>query len=79
MCFEHSNCTPSLVTTVNVWRNFLVCALPYIGDSFDVCCAGFVVQDLRVDRDAARLESLHDGVVGWDAVVFLLGLEWFDQ
>ena len=36
-------------------------------------------QDLHVDRDAASLESLHDGVVGWDAVVVLLRLEWLYQ
>ena len=69
----------SLVATVHVWLYFMVCALPYICDGFNVGCAGVVVQNLRVNRDATSLEPLHDGVVGWDAVVVLLGLEWLDQ
>ena len=79
MCFERSNCTLSLVATVHVWRDFLMCALPYICDGFDVGFTGFVVQDLRVDRNAAICEALHDGVVGWDAMVVLFGVEWLYQ
>ena len=79
MCFECSNRTLNLVATVNFWRYFLMCALPYICDDFNVGCTGFVVQDLRVDRDATSFETLHDGLVGWDAMVVLFGLEWLYQ
>ena len=46
---------------------------------FDIGCTCFVVHDLRVNRDAASLEALHDGVEGWDRMVVLFGFELLYQ
>ena len=73
MCLECSNCPLRLVAAVHVRRDFLVGALPYICDVFSVCRTCFVVHDLCVNRDAASLDALHDGVEGWYAMVVLLG------
>ena len=75
MCLEHSNLSLDFVTMVHVWWEFSMCAFPYVCDGLDVGCTGFVVDDLRVHFNATCLETFHDGVVGWDAMVVRFGLK----
>ena len=69
MRFEGADCAFCFVSAVHVRWDFLVCALPYLGDVVEVCLTCFVVHYLCIHSDAARLESFHDGVEGRDAMV----------
>jgi len=46
-----------------------MCAFPYVCDGFDVGCAGFIVKYLCIHFDAPCLETFHDGIIGWDAML----------
>ncbi len=67
------------VRIAHLGRDELEGRLPFIGDEFFVSVAGLVVQDLEVDVEASLLEPLHDGVVGFEAVRVLPGLEGRDK
>ena len=54
----------------------LVLHVPGPGNSALAFGAGFIVEDLEVDRVSACLESSHDGVVGCKVMTVVLGLEW---
>ena len=56
------------VAAMHVRRHFLVLAFPFDSDVGNVRGTCFVVEDLEVDGDALRSETLHDLVVRWDAV-----------
>ncbi len=79
MSFECAYGAFGFVATVHVGWDDLECAFVGVsGDKF-VGCAGFVVEDLLFDLDVAGFESRHNFVVGWDAVMVGLGLEWIHQ
>jgi hypothetical protein len=67
------------VAAVHVRRNKLKLAAPLLSDGKFVCVTHFIVKGLEVDRAAVKLESLHDAVVGSDALGIVTGLEGFDQ
>jgi hypothetical protein len=67
------------VAAVYVRRNKLELAAPLLSDGEFVCGAHFIVKGLEVNRAAVKFESLHDAVVGSDALAIVTGLEGFDQ
>ncbi len=60
---------------MHVWRDKLGGGAPLKGDGFFISKAGFVIQDLEINREPTGRQASHDGVVGSDAVVVTLGLE----
>ncbi len=79
MSFECVYGAFGFVATVHVGWDNLDCAFVGVSDDKFVGCAGFVVEDLLFDLDVAGFESRHNFVVGWDAVMVGLGLEWIHQ
>ena len=69
MCLDRLDRSLGLVVTVHVGRDLLMCAFPYLCGGFDVGCAGFIVKYLCVHFDAPFLETFHDGVIGWGAML----------
>ena len=69
----------SYVAPVHVWRHKLELAAPRIGNGKFICGAGIVVEHLEVNGVTPELETLHDVVVGCDAVALVVGLKSLDQ
>ena len=74
MGFERLDGTSGGVA-VDIWRDEKVSAVPVFLDDAFVFGTGFVVEDLGSDGVSARLETVHDGVVGGNLVFVLAGLE----
>ena len=64
------------VPTVHIGWDKLECAFVRVSDYKFVGFTGFIVQDLLFDLDVTGLETRHDFVVGWNAMMVGLGLEW---
>ena len=75
MGFERLDGTFGGVAAVDIWRDKEVSAVPVFLDDAFVFGTGFVVKDLGSDGVSARLETVHDGVVGGNLVFVLAGLE----
>ncbi len=56
-------------------RNKLEGGLPLEGDSFFVGRAGFVIQDLEINRETPGCQAGHDCIVGGNSMSIALGLE----
>ena len=79
MGFEGPDGTFCFVVAMHIWWDLLVLAFPFVGDAVDLCCAGFVVEYLRVDRYIPCLKPFYDDVVGRDAMMISFGLEGLDE
>ena len=75
MVLECANGTLCSIAAVHVSRDELKLGIPLEGDGFLISSAGFIVQDLEVDSEAAGRQPCHDGIVGDDAVAVIPGLE----
>ena len=75
MGFDHLDGTFGGVAAVDIWRDKKVFAVPVFFDDVSVFGAGLIVEDLGSDGVFARLETVHDGVVGSNLVFVLAGLE----
>ena len=75
MSFEGLNGPFSGVTAVDVRRHKVVGAVPVLLNDTTVFRTGFVVQHLGGDGVPERFETVHDGVVGGDAVLVFTSLE----
>ncbi len=64
-----------LIAVVHVRRDELKLGIPLEGDGFLISGAGFIVQDLEVNSEAASRQPCHDGIVGGNAVAVIPGLE----
>ncbi len=60
---------------MHVSRNELEGSVPLEDDCFFISKAGFVIQDLEINREPTGCQTSHDCVVGCNAVVVTLGLE----
>ncbi len=49
--------------------------VPFEGDPFFIGGAGFVIQDLEINREPLCHETRHDGVISCNAVAVALGFE----
>jgi hypothetical protein len=63
------------IAAMHVRGNKLDGGLPLEGDSFFVCQAGFVIQDLEINGETPGCQSGHDCVVGGNSMSIALGLE----
>ena len=63
------------VAAVDVRWHELVRGVPFFGNCTLVFATGFVVEDLEVYLVAAGVQPVHDGVVGFNPVFVLAGLE----
>ncbi len=73
--FERANGPFCPIAAMHVWRDELEGGIPLEGDCFFISRAGFVIQDLEINREPTGCQTSHDGVIGCDAVVVTLGLE----
>ncbi len=64
-----------LIAAIHVWRDKLKGGIPHEGDCFFISGAGFVVQNLEINREPTGRQTSHDCVVGCDAVAITLGLK----
>ena len=51
-----------------MWRNELVCCVPFCLDGMFVGVASFVVKDLEFDLVVVVVDATHHGVVSCDAM-----------
>ncbi len=72
---EYANGALHLIAAVHVRRDKLKLGVPLEGDGFLINGAGFIVQDLEVNGEAAGCQLCHDGIVGGNAVAVIPGLE----
>ncbi len=69
---EHANCAFCLIAAMHVWRDELEGGTPLKSDYFFVSGAGFVIQDLEINRETTGHQTSHDCVVGCNAVAVTL-------
>ena len=50
-------------------------AFPLVSDAVNVGGSGFIIKDMEVVGESARLHAFHDGVVSGDSVCIGLGFE----
>ncbi len=60
---------------MHVWRDKLEGGVPFEGDRFFIGSAGFVIQDLEINRETPGCQTHHNGVICCNAVVVALGFE----
>ena len=65
----------SHISSVDVRGYQLVFGFPFTSDSLFVGCTGLIVEDLEVNSMALGMESLHDRVVGLNAMSIFAVLE----
>ncbi len=75
MVLECANGVLRPIAAVHVWRDKLEGGIPLKGDGFFICGAGFIIQDLEINREPTGHQASHDSIVGSNAVVVTLGLE----
>ncbi len=72
---ERANGVLCPIAAMHVWREKLEGGVPLEGDCFFISRAGFVIQDLEINREPTSRQTSHDCVVGCDAVAVNLGLD----
>jgi hypothetical protein len=72
---EHVNGTLHLIVAMHVRRDELEGGIPLEDDCFFISRAGFVFQDIKINREPTGCQTSHDCVVGCNAVAVTLGLE----
>ncbi len=75
MILERANGVLHPIATMHVWRDELEGGVPLEGDCFFIGRAGFVIQDLEINREPTGRQTSHNSVVCCDAVAVTLGLE----
>ncbi len=60
---------------MHIWWDKLEFGIPLEGDSFFVCRASLVVEDLEVNQKTTGCQACHNGIVGSNAMAVALGLE----
>ncbi len=63
------------IAAMCVWRDKLEGGLPLEGERFFISRAGFVIQDLEINREPMGQQTSHIRVVCCNAVTVTLGLE----
>ena len=63
------------IVAMHVSGNKLEGGIPLEGDGFFVGQAGFVIQDLEINRETPGCQTGHDRVVGDNLMSIALGLE----
>jgi hypothetical protein len=74
---ERANGALHLIVLMHVWRGELEGGVKLEGDCFFIGGAGFVIQDLEINREPTGHQISHDGAVCCNAVTVTLGLESF--
>ncbi len=75
MVLKHANGALCLIVAMHVWRDELEGGVPLESDCFFISGAGFVIQDLEINREPTGCQTSHNGVVGCDMVAVTHGLE----
>ncbi len=75
MILECVNSALRLIAAMYVWRDKLEGGVPLEGDCFFIGGAGFVIQDLEVNREPTGRQTSHDSVVCCNVVAVTLGLK----
>ncbi len=75
MILECANCAFRPIATMHVWRYELERGIPSEGDCFFIGSAGFVIQDLEINRETPGRRTCHNGVICCDAVAVALVFE----
>ncbi len=75
MVLERANGALHPIVAIHVWRDQLEGGVPLKVDCFFISGAGFVIQDLEINREPTGRQVSLDSVVGCDVVVVTLGLE----
>ncbi len=75
MILERANGMLHPIAVMHVWRDELEGGIPLEGDHFFIGGAGFVIQDLEINREPPDHQTSHNGVVCCDVVAVTLGLE----
>ncbi len=63
------------IAAMHAWRDELEGDIPLEGDCLFVSKAGFIIQDLDINREPTGRQMRHNSVVGCNAVAITLGLE----
>ena len=77
--FEGADGTFSDVAAVDIRRDELEGAVPFINDGAAVFETGFVVKDLEVHAVSFGLEAIHDGIVVFETMAIIAVLECRDM
>ncbi len=75
MILEHANGAFHPIAAMHVWRDKLESDVPVEGDCFFKGDAGFVIQDLEINRESLGRQMHHNGVICCNAVAVTLGYE----
>ena len=75
MVLERANGVFHPIAVMHVWRDKLEGGVPFEGDFLFISGAGFVIQDLEINREPLGHQTSHNGVVCCDAVAVTLGFE----
>jgi hypothetical protein len=75
MVLERANGVFHPIAVMHVWRDKLEGGIPLEGDCFFISGAGFVIQDLEINREPTGCQTSHNCVLGCNAVAVTLGLE----
>ncbi len=75
MILERENGTVCPIAAMHVWRDDLESGVSFEGDRFFIGSAGFVIQDLEINRETPGSQMHHNGVVCCNAVAVALGFE----
>ncbi len=75
MILERANGAFHLIAAMHVWRDRLEGGIPLEGYCFFKGRAGFVSQDLEIDRESPGHQTSHNRVVRRNAVAVALGFE----
>jgi hypothetical protein len=60
---------------MHVLRDELESGIPFEGDRFFIGGAGFVIQDLEINRESPGRQTHHNDIISHDAVAVALGCE----
>ncbi len=63
------------IAVMHVWREELESGVPFEGDRFFIGGAGFVIQDLEINREPPGRQTRHNSVICCNAVAVALGFE----
>ncbi len=72
---ERGNGALCPIAAMHVWRDELEGGVPLEGDCFFIGGAGFVIQDLEINREPTGRQMSYDNFVCCNAVVVTLGLK----
>jgi hypothetical protein len=72
---ECANGVLRLIAVMHVWRDQLEGGIPLKSGGFFISGAGFVIQDLEINREPTGCQASHDSIVGGDAVAVTLDIE----